>query len=345
MNNVKLSIIVPVYNVELYIERCITSLIDERYENYEIIIVNDGTKDASIAKIMPLISKSRMITLINQSNQGLSEARNTGLKNAKGDYIVFVDSDDWVKQGYLDNIYCELIDHPELVVFSYTNVNITTGVSTPCLIDSRKYDRKHIKNAIVDLDINGYYLSLAWNKVYKRSLIDGICFEAGLSYCEDIVFNCEVFAKVQNIKTSDKSYYCYRTSESSLTNNRFYSNYAELANKAIASRTKLYTTYNLHETNENLLMRKNLEYKLGEVANLYREKSDVKRADRIKTISRIKKEIAADKAMVITGNKKERLILSTINSLPEALSDSVLISLFTVKNSRIKNKSIELGES
>lgn len=110
----KLSIVVPVYNVERYVRKCILSIInqdDDLFKDIEVIIVNDGTKDKSVEQIQDLVDQYENITLLNQENQGLSVARNNGMAKAKGDYVWFVDSDDWIScdsvkvlMPYLDNV-------------------------------------------------------------------------------------------------------------------------------------------------------------------------------------------------------------------------------------------------
>lgn len=112
----KLSIVVPVYNVEKYIVRCISSLIRQNFEDYEIIIVNDGSPDRSIEVLNTAISDDK-ITIINQENGGLSFARNTGMQRAKGEYIWFVDSDDWIEYNCLSG-FCNLLDGCDILYFN-----------------------------------------------------------------------------------------------------------------------------------------------------------------------------------------------------------------------------------
>ena len=95
----KLSIVVPVYNVEQYVRKCILSIVnqdDDLFKSFEVIIVNDGSKDKSVEQIQDLVDKYDNITLINQENLSLSVARNNGMAMAKGDYVWFIDSDDWI---------------------------------------------------------------------------------------------------------------------------------------------------------------------------------------------------------------------------------------------------------
>lgn len=120
-----LSIVVPVYNVERYVRKCILSIInqdDDLFKGIELIIVNDGTKDKSVEQIQDLVDKYDNITLINQENRGLSVARNNGMAIAKGDYVWFVDSDDWLSNDAL-KILMPYLDHSnDIISFAYTKV-------------------------------------------------------------------------------------------------------------------------------------------------------------------------------------------------------------------------------
>lgn len=121
----KLSIVVPVYNVEQYVRKCILSIInqdDDLFKNIELIIVNDGTKDKSVEQIQDLVNQYENIILINQENQGLSVARNNGMASAKGDYVWFVDSDDWITADALKVLLPHLDGKNDLVPFAYTRV-------------------------------------------------------------------------------------------------------------------------------------------------------------------------------------------------------------------------------
>lgn len=101
----KISVIVPVYNTEKYIKKCIRSIIEQTLKEIEIIIVNDGSKDKSLEIIKDLMKQDRRIKLINKENEGVSSARNSGIKMAKGKYIQFIDSDDWIEKEFLEKMY------------------------------------------------------------------------------------------------------------------------------------------------------------------------------------------------------------------------------------------------
>ena len=113
----KFSIIIPVYNVEKYIKRCLDSVFNQSFKDYEVIVVNDGTKDNSMD-----IVKDYDVKIITQKNQGLSVARNTGVKKAKGEYIIFLDSDDYIEKDLLKNINKSLDNNPDLVRFQIQEV-------------------------------------------------------------------------------------------------------------------------------------------------------------------------------------------------------------------------------
>ena len=121
----KLSIVVPVYNVERYVRKCLLSIIDQEndlFQNIEVVVVNDGTKDMSVEQIQDLVEKYDNITLVNQENQGLSVARNNGMATAKGDYVWFVDSDDWISKDALKVLMPHLDNVNDIVSVAYTKV-------------------------------------------------------------------------------------------------------------------------------------------------------------------------------------------------------------------------------
>jgi len=133
----KLSIVVPVYNVERYVRKCILSIInqdDDLFKNIELIIVNDGTKDNSVEQIIDLVDLYDNITLINQENHGLSVARNNGMNKASGDYVWFVDSDDWISTDALKILMPYLDGKNDIVSFAYTKV--TEDEETVCCVYS-----------------------------------------------------------------------------------------------------------------------------------------------------------------------------------------------------------------
>lgn len=198
----KISVIVPVYNVEKYIQKCISSIINQIYKELEIIIVNDGTKDNSIKIVEEKFKDSRII-ILNKENGGLSSARNEGLKIATGDYISFVDSDDWIDINLYKNIVENLIDE-DIIIFNYLKVE---GNDYPII----KLNDKKLK------DFNKGYLFYkttdyaCWNKLYKREYLENIKpkFLEGIIY-EDIFWGMETLYQTNKVKFLNIPGYYYR---------------------------------------------------------------------------------------------------------------------------------------
>ena len=105
MNNIKISVVIPVYNTEKYLKKCIESIVNQSLKEIEIIIVNDGSPDNSYQIIEEYKEKDRRIIAVNQENGGISSARNKGIELAKGEYIIHIDSDDWIEQDYFSDMY------------------------------------------------------------------------------------------------------------------------------------------------------------------------------------------------------------------------------------------------
>ena len=182
-----LSIVVPVYNVEKYVRRCILSIInqnDNYFKDIELIIVNDGTEDQSVEKILDLVNSYDNITLVNQENKGLSEARNAGLALAKGDYIWFVDSDDWIEPNSLKKIYPYLDGVNDVVVLGAQKVSDSSVESANVFFNKVK------KMSGVD----AYFYGIAQThtaqfSVYRKSFLEknNLYFMSGI-YHEDEEF-------------------------------------------------------------------------------------------------------------------------------------------------------------
>lgn len=204
MNEIKVSVIIPVYNVEKYIEECMESVVNQTLEEIEIIIVNDGTQDNSMKKIERFLSDKRII-VINKENGGLSSARNVGLEIARGEFIAFVDSDDFVDKIFLEGLYKNAGDM-DIIISNVIEYNDT--------INEKK--QREIKNEIIKYNKGSYFWRYSgfevWNKIYKRSFLmkNNIKFIEGIIF-EDISFNFYSLFLSDKVKYVNKAYYYYRT--------------------------------------------------------------------------------------------------------------------------------------
>lgn len=225
------SVIIPIYNVEKYLERCLKSVLEQTYKNIEVICVNDGSPDNSQLIVNKYSHDSRIISII-QENKGLSGARNTGLRNISGEYVMFVDSDDWLYlnciQVAIDNALSSDLD---VVMWPYTKVfknrkekqfvykkttywltekNVKDGFYKDLIGPS---DKLLATPHIVDSRVT------APSKLYKSNIIRNIRFiDTNLVGTEDLLFNSEVFLNVKSCGFINKELYFYnKVNESSLT--------------------------------------------------------------------------------------------------------------------------------
>lgn len=218
MDKVKVSVIIPVYNVEECLEECLNSVINQTLKDIEIICVNDGSPDNSLNILEKYAQIDNRITVISQENQGLSGARNTGLKAAKADYVYFLDSDDYISNDYVEALYNTAVETNADIVF---NDNIISFDD-----DDRTKTKQVIKNKFpdglytVDSDFikKRYTNPTAWSKLYKKSVIidNNITFPIGL-ISEDAYFYYALMPFVKTAAQINKGNYYYRERQGSLT--------------------------------------------------------------------------------------------------------------------------------
>lgn len=206
---VTISIIIPVYNVENYLPKCLDSVISQTYEQLEIIIVDDGSTDKSGIICDEYARKDNRIIVIHKSNGGLSDARNSGLDIARGEYVMFVDSDDYVEPTFCEiPLRIAIREHVDIVSFGYFKIsNKSTKVKKTN--KPRTVQASEAIKILITLDdvIHGF----VWNKFYKRSLFEQIHFPIGRTF-EDQGVNYLLFHYAGRIFISDAPlyYYCRR---------------------------------------------------------------------------------------------------------------------------------------
>lgn len=224
------SIIVPIYNVEKYLKRCIDSIINQEFQDYEIILVDDESPD-NCPKICDDLSKSdERISVIHKKNEGLGMARNTGLEAAKGKYIFFIDSDDYIMPNLLNDVYKEIEkSSSEVVFYGFNRINAKGNVyyeSIPKVKKNVYEGKKEIINEILpDFIAEGEEenknLSIsAWSCCLNVEFLkkNGLKFVSERKYIsEDIYFYMDMFYYLSKISFLDKAYYCYCQNQGSLT--------------------------------------------------------------------------------------------------------------------------------
>lgn len=208
-SNIKLSIVVPVYEVEKYIEKCVSSLLIPDNDDYEIVVINDGTKDRSIDIIKERFTDSR-IRIIEQANAGLSAARNKGITEAKGEYIWFFDSDDWAETHEIVNVIKELHNIDFLYFNSYFRNNEADGTQTTERCNNES-------STGLELACKHYYFCAPYYIMRKDFILqNGLSFEVGLLH-EDTLFTPVMVTHAKTIKCYKTPVYHHRFRDGSIT--------------------------------------------------------------------------------------------------------------------------------
>lgn len=200
-----ISIIIPIYNAEKYLRCCIESIIAQTFTDFELLLIDDGSKDNSGAICDEYAAKDARIRVFHKENGGVSSARNLGLDNAKGEWITFIDSDDWVKQDYLYS----MISQPDadLIMSSFDIIeNVEEWDNN---IECKIYTKNEIKN-FIDIYIYTANLCSPWCKLFRSSLINQLRFNSNISFAEDTIFVFEYLCNVQCVRTVENWGYQYR---------------------------------------------------------------------------------------------------------------------------------------
>ena len=228
MNNELISVIIPVYNVEKFLPYSLDRVINQTYKNLEIILINDGSTDNSKAICKQYEEKDNRIKLINQKNQGAAVARNTGLDNASGKYIGFVDSDDVISLEFYTGLY-KLLKETDSDISECASVQISEDD-----LFNKNYKFDNIDNidfittnslgALNRINSEEIYITgksiVVWNKLYKRQLFNDIRFPIGKKY-EDDLTTYKIFNKINKLASKEKVLYNYVKRKNSLMHKEF----------------------------------------------------------------------------------------------------------------------------
>ena len=218
----KITVIVPVYNVEHYLEKCLDSLIDQTYKNLEIIVVNDGSTDNSGTICQEYAQKDDRIVYIEKENGGLSDARNVGLDKMTGSYVTFVDSDDWVESDYVEVLYNKLIEsQADVSVGNYYSYNEDERMYYFHINGDSYYEKVYdnvsiFENLYESKEMKNFALISACGKLYKAKLFDYIRFDRG-KLGEDGYMNQKLYLLVQKVIYINQGLYAYRQRSGSIT--------------------------------------------------------------------------------------------------------------------------------
>lgn len=211
-----ISVIVPVYNVEEYLPRCVDSILAQTYENLEIILVDDGTRDASDKICDDYARRDSRIQVIHKKNGGLSSARNAGLEIARGEYIAFVDSDDWIEPDAYEHMLAVMQRQAvKLVCAGRYDVSSATGKKTKGLCPPKE-ERISAEEMIGRIFLWDGCDSAAWDKLYHRSLLEDFRYPVG-KICEDVPVTYRIVLQAGQVAMCDRPIYNYFHRPGSIT--------------------------------------------------------------------------------------------------------------------------------
>lgn len=216
----KFSVIVPIYNVEKYIDDCVMSVLNQTFIDFELILVNDGSTDNSYEKCLKWKDKDNRVTIVNQKNKWLSGARNAGLDIAKGEYIIFLDGDDMLNESALFKLNQHL-DNDKILIYRYLYIDeenkIISDTDKIGLIEIQSLN--DLKKKFVESD----KLGSAWIKCVSRKYFDGtishIRFDEKTRFAEDQIYTCELLNFASGISIINEPLYLYRQRQGSIMHN------------------------------------------------------------------------------------------------------------------------------
>lgn len=254
----KISIIVPAYNVEKYIEECLSSLLKQTFKDFEVIIINDGSSDLTPDIVNVFQHCDKRFKLISQNNQGLSSARNTGLNNVQSQYVTFVDSDDWVSENYLEGLYSAITKNDcDIAVATIIRKRPKSQKYRVHYTEEKVYETLQEKIDICDIPRCCY----VWNKLYKVDLIKDKKFQEG-KFFEDVLWIPEIIKASGKLVTVPNIQYYYQVTKGSIvkTTSKKKQNDSYNAKKYII---KFFDENNLTVSQNKRIITKEIKYFLG----------------------------------------------------------------------------------
>lgn len=288
----KISVIVPVYNSEKYLDNCINSICSSSFQNLEIILINDGSTDKSGQICKSYAEKDSRIIFINQVNQGVSKTRNNGIKKATGKYITFVDSDDYIDRDYFYKLYeNQKFYMSDLVICSINQINNNSEIKY--YAKSGKVDFNHIdeKSKILWKELNQFFLLYGpCNKIYKSNIIksNNLCFPVDTSYGEDLLFNFSYLKFCKTISYTSETTYYYNQDNSNSLSHIYRENMFENGLRLNNCMKQFFVDKNLYdETSKKYLSRRIFDDAYNSLFSLFTSNCGLKSLQKYKRIKSI----------------------------------------------------------
>lgn len=198
------SIIVPIYNAEMFIRRCIDSIIRQTIQDIEVILVNDGSLDKSLSIMQEYAERDTRIKIISQENKGVAAARNTGLRNATGEYFLYVDADDWLESNAIECLMTRMGENVDIVVCAFDYAETPENVWREKQVELEKWDNER---QLYEFILHKRMAGMLWNKLIRRSITENITFNEKTGYGEDAEFLWNVLKKSRKMFVTNEVLY------------------------------------------------------------------------------------------------------------------------------------------
>ena len=210
-----ISIIIPIYNVESYLRKCLDSIIEQSFPYFELLLINDGSTDASAQICQEYVEKDDRIRYFEKENGGVSSARNFGIKHSRGEYITFIDSDDWIEPNYLEILYKTIKEQEaDIVVTNYYTFREEDAMFLFHVAETNEPLVFQPNDSFFNYMFSTFGTDIAWgsswSKLFKKSLFDRLCFSEDISWAEDFDLMYKLFLISERIIYLHKAPYCYR---------------------------------------------------------------------------------------------------------------------------------------
>ena len=307
MKEPRISVIVPVYNAEKYLKKCVASLLDQTIPLQEIILVDDGSTDGSAYIADELADSSECVHVLHLPNRGVSSARNTGIEVAQGDFIAFIDADDWAENDLYETLYLAMKStNADVAVCDYIFYDDSTGT----FMQAGLYHEQKYLESIPAIQCLTSTSCVAWNKLFKRSVLQGKLFPTDIRIGEDTLFLIEVFRDCKGVVFVPQGKIYYRQHIGSAMK----SDYSEKVWDNLISGQRVYTLMNeiseqlrpaaAYRLTENLL---NIIYKLSYVPVwiLWRKRKEIREIQ----VLLCRNCTGCEKIRPMTGPKKKAVTL------------------------------------
>ncbi len=342
MSSIKVSVIIPVYNVEKYLGKCLDSIINQTLKEIEIIVIDDGSTDKSHNILEKYSNKDNRIKMITQENQGLSGARNTGVENAKGEFLSFIDSDDYIKEDMLEKMYDKAQEEKSDIVICRFNQVYNDGTVKYSSGITEGFTQQELFKRL----LSGMASPMACDKIYSRELFikHNIKYPIGL-YHEDVPTTYKLFYYANNISVVEKAFYNWLQRDGSISKS--------ITQKHIDDTFKIYELTKEFLEKENVLeqynkfyIRRTFHYTYGLInkLNLYSKPGDNKGEKIIQIIKRMRDYGYDTKKTLNILSEYDHKLYKQYQSISNHIySNNASLTLEECK-SKLMEKEVELSE-